>query len=116
MTNLSPGLSLATSTSAAETTLSVTGEIDLETAPQLRDALMAVVTTAQSQVLIDLSGVSFMDSTGLHTLMAAKRRADISGVELAVTHPSHVVERLLEVTGLTTAFQPQAGSASPAPA
>ena len=60
----------------------VTGEIDMESAPQLRECLQSHV----GRVVLDLSEVTFLDSSGIATLVAARRNALAAGVRLTVTN------------------------------
>jgi anti-sigma B factor antagonist len=83
------------------TTLTVRGEVDMATAPRLRAELLRHLTTAES-LLLDLEDVTFMDSSGLHVLIASQRRADLLGSHLVITRASTAVERVLEITRATT--------------
>ena len=73
------------------------GEIDAHTAPALADALAALTT---ERVVIDLSGVDFVDSSGLRVLIQAHQQADEAGRSLVLARPSTSVRRLLEISGL----------------
>ncbi len=75
----------------------VTGELDLDTADQLARALGA----CQGHVVVDLAGVSFMDSSGLGTLIRARNRLTSEGGSLTVGQVADNVRRLFELTGLT---------------
>jgi anti-anti-sigma factor len=78
--------------------VSATGEIDMSTV----DVLERELTTAReegSTVLLDLSGVTFMDSTGLHVLLEASHSSAVSDWGFFVVRPSGAVRRLLEVSG-----------------
>jgi anti-sigma B factor antagonist len=81
----------------------VTGEVDAATADTFEQDLMPALA-GSSSVVLDLSGVSFMDSSGLRALM--KIHADVAsrggGIELSDT--SSAVDRLLSVTGLDQQF------------
>ncbi len=85
------------------TMLVVRGEIDLATAPQLRNELLRHLATA-GRLSLDLTGVTFMDSSGLHVLIASQRRADLLGAHLVIARASTVVDRVLEVTGASPLF------------
>ena len=80
----------------------VTGELDLTTSPELADALRREIE-AGKHVVLDLSNIAFIDSTGLSTLIGALRSAESNGASLAVSPrlPSHV-SRVFEITGLTS--------------
>ena len=85
------------------TMLVVRGEVDLATAAQLRDELLGHLVTAQG-LWLDLEGVTFMDSSGLHVLIASRRRADLLSTQLVVARASAAVDRVLEVTGTAALF------------
>jgi len=84
--------------------LRVDGEIDLVVRDDLRAALRRLVLDAHSPAHLDLSGVAFFDSTGVHALLEARTLAAERGVELVVT-PSRPVTATLEVLGLGGAFR-----------
>ena len=73
------------------------GEIDLLTAPEVRDALVAA---PGPRVALDLRGVGFLDTSGLRVILEHDRRADETGVAFAVLRGSDAVTRLLRVAGL----------------
>jgi anti-anti-sigma factor len=79
-------------------TITVTGEIDLETSGALHDAL----TRANQcrKVHLDLSGVDYMDSTGLRTVLVAKAEIERAGGSLDVVAASSIVSRLIDITGI----------------
>jgi stage II sporulation protein AA (anti-sigma F factor antagonist) len=83
--------------------LTVCGDVDLATAPQFRDTVLRHLATARS-LSLDLEGVAFMDSSGLHALIACRRRAALLGHPLLIARASPAVDRLLEVTGTTALF------------
>jgi len=84
----------------------VAGEVDLSTAPRLKEVLDEVAPVSGA-VIVDLTGVSFMDSSGLNVLLQRREQllGDHSGatVRLIVTQPS--LRRLFEVTGLNDVFE-----------
>lgn len=83
--------------------LCVSGEVDMAAAPRLLDAILrAAFTYDQDQLVVDVSGVSFMDSTGLGALREAHRHLVADGTRLSVRNPDPVVEKLLHITGLDT--------------
>ena len=84
--------------------LSVRGELDIRSAPDLRSWLTRVLDDGAGQVVIDLSGVEFMDSSGLGVLVGAHRRLARIGGRLTIVGVGDVVGRLLHVTGLTRVF------------
>ena len=88
-------------------TVRADGEVDLDTAPALRDGLLRRLKPGV-RVRLDLAGVTFMDSSGLHVLLSSQRRARLLGSEFCVAEPSTQVRRLLEISGLAaTLMAPQ---------
>ena len=82
--------------------LSVTGEIDVATADDLRDIGLGVLQSLQCETLCaDLSAVTFMDSTGLGALIALRTAAVDNGRTLVIRNPSVATTRLFELTGLS---------------
>lgn len=74
----------------------VAGEIDLRTCPELREALTDASAVEGSEVVIDLTGVTFIDSSGISELL----RASNAGHRLTLRHPTASVRRLFELAGL----------------
>jgi anti-sigma B factor antagonist len=87
--------------------VSLGGEIDLYTAPQLEQALQALTASGARRVVIDLAGASFIDSTVLGVLLNALTRLDAGGGELVLVSDDHRILKLLEVTGLGRVFRIQ---------
>src|SRR5215475_9651470 len=76
----------------------VSGEVDLATAPQLAEVLGQF---ANGTLRVDLSGVTFLDSSGLRTLVRAHRDAQRAGRSMIVCGPLHpLVQQTIEITGL----------------
>jgi anti-anti-sigma factor len=89
-----------TQTTSRVTTLTVTGELDLVTSPVLQRELEKAYGSDSDLILLDLRGLAFMDSTGLHLLVKAQQRAEEAGRRLAVTRGGEQVQRLLDLTGV----------------
>lgn len=81
----------------------LTGELDSTTSPHLRGVLNERLDAGQDAV-IDLSSVSFIDSSGLGVLVGALRRFQESGRVLSLRAPNAGLRRVFEMTGLTEAF------------
>jgi anti-anti-sigma factor len=77
--------------------IAVAGEVDMATAPQLDACLSA---HSDRDVTVDLSGVTFLDSTGLSTLVTARRALGATGHTLRTTGEQDHVRTVLEVAGL----------------
>jgi anti-sigma B factor antagonist len=82
------------------TVVRVGGEVDLATAPDLLELL----DTLTGSVVVDLSGVEFLDSSGLSALVATKHRLDANGGQLRLRRAQPRVQIVFEVSGLTTWF------------
>ena len=81
------------------------GEVDLETVDRFADILDSRLWSGCEGVLVDLSDVTFMDSTGISALVRADRALGGDGLRLAVAaQPRSQVEGLLELTGLRKRF------------
>jgi anti-sigma B factor antagonist len=77
-----------------------TGDLDAYTAPELRSRLQGVTGTDTRIVVVDLSGVTFIDSAGLGALVGAHRRMREAGGVLRIVQPPPLVGRAFELTGL----------------
>jgi anti-sigma B factor antagonist len=86
------------------TTLVVAGEIDLHSCSTLDDALNEVLDGDAREVSLNMSDVTFIDSTGVRVLLAGRTRADEQGISLHIIEPSTSVLRLLDLTGLREHF------------
>lgn len=75
------------------------GALDLHTAQHLADAAQPLLLTGGHTVLLDLSGVMFMDSTGLTCLIAAYHTTRSTGARLVLIAPSERVRTMLALTG-----------------
>jgi len=75
----------------------VSGELDLTSAPALKSELDAA-RDKEATAVLDLSAVSFIDSTGLHLLLEASRSSATNGWAFFIVRPSEAVERLIELS------------------
>jgi anti-anti-sigma factor len=82
------------------TIVHLSGEIDIFTSAALRRRLLDALHCSTSRLIIDLSEVSFCDSSGLAVLVGIQHRARPMGITLALTGPRPFMSRLLHVTGL----------------
>jgi anti-anti-sigma factor len=81
--------------------IAVSGDVDMTSAPALADAI-DVVGDRIRRVIVDLSAVMFLDSSGLNALVRGKRALDAKEIGLRVVAPvDSVVRRVLEITQLT---------------
>jgi anti-sigma B factor antagonist len=93
-----------------QTVVSVCGEIDVSSAPKLRGALAEAQARHQfdeekATVVVDLSGVTYMDASGLGVLVGAARRAHCDGRDIVLRDPSPRTLRVLQISRLLHVFQ-----------
>ena len=91
-------------TSPTRETVIVEGEIDIESAPRLRDQITAALEQSIDEVVVDLREVRFIDSTGLGVLVSARQRARTLGIRLEMVLPEGQARFPFEVTGLASVF------------
>lgn len=81
------------------------GELDLSNADYFHEELTRAEAREPAALVIDLSGVSFMDSTGLRLLLSALRRAQAEGRRLVVVQGQEQVRDLFRIAGLEDVFE-----------
>ena len=84
--------------------LSVQGEVDVATAPQLRERLVELVGRGERDVILDLDSVGFLDSTGLGVIVGCLKRARSHDRDLQLVCTNRPILKVLEITGLTKVF------------
>lgn len=84
--------------------LRVTGEMDMSTVVTFEEAFSATLDEAPDPLRIDLSGVTFMDSSGLNALIRARNAMEDRGRKLVISGVSDQVRHLFDISGLTAAF------------
>jgi anti-sigma B factor antagonist len=84
--------------------LELGGELDLASAPEVERQLSEIEGERPDRILIDLSDVSFMDSTGLALMLRAQQSAQTNGHQLCLRSGSPQVQRLFEITGALERF------------
>jgi len=75
-------------------------EIDITNADGLRSALLTAAANGHGTLVVDMTQTQFCDSSGLHTLIAAHRRAEADGRALLLVIPSTTVLRVFALTGM----------------
>jgi anti-sigma B factor antagonist len=75
-------------------------EIDITNAPDLRAALLAGAAAGPGRLVADMTRTRFCDSSGLHALLAAHKRAQADGGELLLAIPDVAVLRVFAITGI----------------
>src|SRR6201989_1572992 len=86
------------------TIIAVSGEIDVYTAPKLRERLISLVESGSYQLIVDMEGVEFLDSTGLGVLVGGLKRvrAHDGWIDLVCTQSRML--RIFRITGLNRVF------------
>lgn len=85
-----------------ETTyIEVSGEVDLSTAPQLRDAIMHGLQAGPKWLVIDFARVDYLDSSGVHVLFECHRVAEERSAAMSIAAAPAHIRRVLEITGVT---------------
>ena len=84
--------------------LAVSGEIDLAVAGRFAEELETLVGSDRSGGVVDLSGVEFIDSSGIRELLKAKQPAQTAGGDLLLLSPSPACRRVLEISGVWSDF------------
>ena len=97
------GLRVEVSHAARITVLTVTGEIDADSMVALQAPLSEL--SLESHIVLDMSGVRFMDSSGLKVILEQRIRMTEPGGSIHIRHSSSAVQRVLEVSGLTHLLQ-----------
>jgi anti-sigma B factor antagonist len=82
------------------TTVALTGEVDVLTVDQVRAALEEALAGRPREIVVDMSGLTFIDSTGLGALIFGFQRARDAGVRFRLAHPSRAVHQILVLSGL----------------
>ena len=86
------------------TVVALAGELDVVDADSLRHRLVVLVETGHTHLVVDLTGVTFMDSTGLGVLVGARRRVGDRGGRLVLVVDQEPLRKVLRVSALTQVF------------
>ena len=97
-------VTVSSHTSGARTVVQVTGEIDVYTAPLLREELASLIDAEHRELVVDLTGVGFLDSTGLGVLVGALKKVRTLGGDLRLVINSEKVLKVFRITALTQVF------------
>jgi anti-sigma B factor antagonist len=87
---------------AGQAVVAVTGEVDIYTAPRVQEVLLGSIEDGATHVVVDLSEVPFIDSTGLGVVVRAVQKLRKKHGALDIVCPNERVRRTFEVTGLTS--------------
>lgn len=82
------------------TVVAVKGEVDLATAPTLKNRLLELVASGSREIVVDLTATDFLDSTGLGAVVAAYKRVRAHDGNLRLVATAARVKRVFEITNL----------------
>lgn len=97
-------LSVSSRTHAGRGVVSVVGEVDVYTAPRLRERIADMISSGQHHLVVDLSGVDFLDSTGLGVLVGGLNRIRGHHGSLVLVCGQERILKVFRITGLTGVF------------
>jgi anti-sigma B factor antagonist len=97
-------LLLQTKEAGPWTVIEVSGEVDLYSAPRLKELVRDLAASGRGRIAVELQGVEFMDSTGLGVLISGLKRCRETGGTLALVAPTEPVRKVLSITGLDRVF------------
>jgi anti-sigma B factor antagonist len=97
-------LSLSTRTEGDSTVVEVGGEIDVYTAPRLREQLVDLVADGKYHLIVDMERVDFLDSTGLGVLVGGLKRVRAHDGSLRLVCTQERILKIFRITGLTKVF------------
>ena len=85
--------------------IELTGEIDMKCSPKVKDKLKEILSQKPDSVVVDMTEVSFMDSSGLAVLVGALKRSRTNNSKLKLAGATKVVKDIFEICRLDTIFQ-----------
>ncbi len=97
-------LEVAVRSESGKAVIDVGGEVDILTAPKLREQIHHAIDRGEKDLIVDLLDVSFMDSSGLGVLISALKRTKEVGGSLTVVAATRPVTNVLSLTGLDKVF------------
>lgn len=97
-------LSVTSRQEGDRTVISVAGEIDVYTAPSLRERLNELVASGHYDLVVDMEGVEFLDSTGLGVLVGGLKRVRSHDGSLRLVCAQEKILKVFRITGLTKVF------------
>jgi anti-anti-sigma factor len=105
MTDESGAFGLTRAVEGTTATLSLSGELDTSAARTVDRAVDEVVAAGATSVVIDLSDITFIDSSGLRSLIRARQQLGDTADSVRLRNPQPGAMRLLEITGLQNQFR-----------
>jgi len=100
-----PGPALSVRRQDDYTVVTISGEVDIASAPELREQLLGLLRPGASRLVVDLSGVTFCDASGLAVLVGVARRARLLDGAMRLAAPVPLLATVLRLTGLDSRFE-----------
>ncbi len=97
-------LDVETGTVGDASLLSLRGEIDVYTAPRLRQAIIDLVEGGATRIVVDMEKVDFLDSTGLGVLVGGLKRVRVKDGSLSIVTTQDKILKIFDITGLSRVF------------
>ena len=97
-------LDVETGTVGDASLLSLRGEIDVYTAPRLRQAIIDLVEGGATRIVVDMEKVDFLDSTGLGVLVGGLKRVRVKEGSLSIVTTQDEILKIFDITGLNRVF------------
>lgn len=97
-------LSLNTRTQGPFQVIEVGGEVDVYTAPKLRETIVSTVDAGHHRLIVDVERVDFLDSTGLGVLVGSLKRVRAEGGSLDIVCTHERILKIFDITGLDKVF------------
>lgn len=93
-------MDITTTENGSATVVAVTGELDVSTAPELEERLQQLIDGGSADLVVDLSAIDFLDSTGLGVMVKALKWAREAGGGLRVVATEERITKVFTITGL----------------
>jgi anti-sigma B factor antagonist len=97
-------LEISSESNGSQCTVTLDGEVDVYTAPRLKDELVSLIQNGCTHVVVDLEGVAFIDSSGLGVLVSALRRAREKDGSVRIVCTRESILKIFRITGLDKVF------------
>jgi len=97
-------LTVLTEDQSTACTLSLTGEVDVYTSPQLKKQLLEIIENGCVNIIVDLNGLDFVDSSGLGVLVSCLRRVKEQDGTLRLVCSKESILKIFRITGLDKVF------------
>ncbi|MFN2589358.1 MAG: STAS domain-containing protein [Actinomycetota bacterium] len=97
-------LDVETSQVGGASVLTLRGEIDVYTAPRLRQAIIDLVDGGADNIIVDMGAVDFLDSTGLGVLVGGLKRVKVKEGSLSIVTSQDKILKIFDITGLNKVF------------